>query len=72
MTEQQYNEALSHTHIPSGPDWNERYLTALEENGLQLVPWTSDEFPSSYYLEAPLPVPNQEPSWGRSMIMPQS
>lgn len=69
MNEQEYNAALDKTHIPSGYDtWNQRYLEALKANGLQLVPWMDE--PPGFYMEAPLPVPHQSPSWGRSVIVP--
>jgi hypothetical protein len=68
MTEQEYNQALDQTHISGGEQWNQRYLEALAACGLQLVPWGQDD--PGYYIEAPLPMPNQSPSWGRSLIVP--
>lgn len=69
MTEQEYTEALRKTHIPSGPDWNQRYLDALEAVGLRLVLLPDEDW--GYYCQAPLPVPNQSPSWGESLIVPK-
>lgn len=68
MDEQEYNQALQRTHIPSGQEWNLRYLTALEANGLKLVPLP--ERITGYYCQAPQPVPNQEPTWEPSLIVP--
>jgi hypothetical protein len=70
VTEQEYHQALEQTHIQSGEGWNQRYLEALWICGLELVPWRDDDERRLYYLEAPLPVPNQSPSWGRSLIVP--
>lgn len=69
MNEQEYNEALDKTHIPHGPDWNRRYLTALEANGLKLVP--APEKVEGYYVLAPLPVvADESATWGESLIVP--
>lgn len=69
MNEQEYHEALSRTHIESGPNWNSRYLTALEANGLKLVPLP--EQITGYYIQAPLPAPYDSSGyWDESLIVP--
>lgn len=77
VSEQEYNKAVKAAVEGTGPseadtsgrNWNTRFLANLASHGLKLKYYREGQG-CGYYVEAPLPVPDQMPSWSRCLIVP--
>ena len=73
MNVHEYNAALGRVtdHSAGYEGWNARYLQALEENGLKLVPVTDGPPPEPWMIQAPWPTEEAfDRKWPDSYIVP--
>lgn len=68
VTPDQYRAKTDRLEIPSGPDWNQRFLFHLALLGLKL----STEMIEDYHTRAPWPVSDECVTWDRECYIVES
>lgn len=73
MTEQEYSEAAREATDAAGKNdgcWNTRFVGELYKRNLRLVPIRQQKLELGYYVQAPVPVEHELPTWTWAVIVP--